>query len=106
MIVSCWSYLGWILLNSEDTINSGLFISVGSMFDDKEEELYKMHCRGLYPTLSLKFQSGSGKANKFSLYGKAKSHIYLFFPNRLHALKHQWGIMVGGFVQIKDDLLF
>ena len=57
MIVSCWSYLGWILLNSEDTINSGLFISVGSMFDDKEEELYKMYCRGLYPTLSLKFIS-------------------------------------------------
>lgn len=78
------------------------------MFDDKKEKLYKMHCRGLHPTLSLKFISSQAvvKLTKFSLYGKVKSHIYFLFPNRLREQKHQWEIMVGDFAQIKDDFFF
>lgn len=55
MVVSCWLYVGGILLDIKDYINIGWYISVGFMFDDKEEKLYKMYSRGFYFIFFLKF---------------------------------------------------
>lgn len=103
MVVSCWSYVGGIPLDTKDHINTGWYISVGFMFDDKEEKLHKMHSRGLYLTLSLKFIFSQVvvKLIKFSLYGKAKSYIYFLFLNRLCVPRHQRKMMVGNCSQIK-----
>lgn len=79
MIVSCCSYLDWILLNTKNSKYSGKFVSVSFMVDDKKEKLYKMHYRGHYLTLSLKFIFSPAVVTliKFFLYGEGQeSHLF------------------------------
>lgn len=68
-----------------------------------KKKSYRKYTTGDFISLKFIFSQALVKLIKFSLYRKAKSHIYFLFPNRLHAPRHQWKMMVGNSARIKDN---